>query len=291
MRGTAPPRRDLRAARSRVTAKTVRISSDPTTSNWQSGALLVQMPLRTLFLLSLLGATLLLPPSADAAVNCPNPNPVVNENNCMGPGSTAWRLTDYEPDGIAGYATESSVDLGQSVTLKIALASGLGNADITVFRMGWYGGDGGRLVYQVDSVPVENRRNCNTPDFTTGYRDCTNWDTPDHPGLGASGIRRLPGQNPQLQHRRRQPGHLHGPGRRAALRTALQTPHRHLPGLQQLQRSLPLHLQLLRVRNDHRGLARRQGLVRPPLRKRVQRGKLVPQGGLPDGRVARARGI
>ena len=149
------------------------------------------MPLRALFLLPLLGVALLLPPSADAAAGCPNPNPVVNENNCMGPGSTAWRLTDYEPDGIAGYATESSVDLGQSLTLKIALASGLGNADITVFRMGWYGGDGGRLVYQVDSVPVENRRNCNTPDFTTGYRDCANWDdTWTIPGsaLPASGV-------------------------------------------------------------------------------------------------------
>ena len=40
-------------------------------------------------------------------------------------------------------------------------------------------------------MPVENRRNCNTPDFTTGYRDCANWDdTWTIPGsaLPASGV-------------------------------------------------------------------------------------------------------
>ena len=29
-------------------------------------------------------------PRASAAVSCPNPNPVVNENNCKGPGTSAW---------------------------------------------------------------------------------------------------------------------------------------------------------------------------------------------------------
>ena len=30
------------------------------------------------------------PPAAMAAVTCPNANPIVNENNCMGAGTTAY---------------------------------------------------------------------------------------------------------------------------------------------------------------------------------------------------------
>ncbi len=149
------------------------------------------MRLRNLFLLPLLGATLLLPAESSAAVTCPNPNPVVNENNCKGPGSTAWQLTDYDQGEITGFATQSSVNLGQSVKLKIAVPDGDGHADIDVFRMGWYGGTGGRLVYQAHNVTVSNNRNCNPPDEDTGLWECTNWDdtaTIPAASLPASGI-------------------------------------------------------------------------------------------------------
>jgi YD repeat-containing protein len=149
------------------------------------------MPLRKLILLPLMGALLLLPSQAGAAVTCPNASPVVNENNCMGAGSSAWQLTDYNQSGITGYAAETSVDLGQSVHLRIALPDGEGHADVTVFRMGWYGGAGGRLVYQAKNVAVDNSRSCNEPDFTTGYWDCSNWDdsmTVPGSALPASGV-------------------------------------------------------------------------------------------------------
>jgi PKD repeat protein len=129
--------------------------------------------------------------SAEAAVLCPNSNPVVNENNCMGAGSTGYKLTDFEAGGIAGYATQGSVNLGSSVTLRIAVPGGNGKAEVTVFRMGWYGGAGGRLVYTAKNVSVTNDRDCEDPEEETGYWSCGNWEnTLTVPGssLPASGI-------------------------------------------------------------------------------------------------------
>jgi PKD repeat protein len=149
------------------------------------------MRVRLPLLLLLLGALLALPAPAGAAVSCPNSNPVVNENNCMGPGSTAWQLNNYDPDGITGYATKTSVNLGEGVPLRIAVPSGSGNAEVTVFRMGWYGGAGGRLVYQNKKVAITNDRECEDADETTGYWSCANWETSlTVPGssLPASGI-------------------------------------------------------------------------------------------------------
>jgi|GEM_PF-852218 len=147
----------------------------------------IRLPLLLLFL----GALFALPAHAGAAVTCPNPNPVVNENNCMGAGSSAWQLTNYDQNGIVGYATKSSFNFGESVPLRIALPSGSGSAEVNVFRMGWYGGAGGRLVYQAKKVTVSNDRNCESPDETTGYWSCENWEnslTVPASSLPASGV-------------------------------------------------------------------------------------------------------
>jgi PKD repeat protein len=114
-------------------------------------------------------------PHAGAAVSCPNANPVVNENNCKGAGTTAWELADYDPN-LGGFATSPSVDVGQSVTLKIGRNAPLSGAtvDISVYRMGYYGGTGGRLV-QSGSATVNNTFACGAMDATTGKVDCGNW--------------------------------------------------------------------------------------------------------------------
>jgi PKD repeat protein len=151
----------------------------------------LKMRLRTPLLLLLLGAVFALPAHAGAAVTCPNTNPVVNENNCMGAGSTGWQLTNYDQNGIVGFATKSSVNFGESVPLRIALPSGSGSAEVNVYRMGWYGGAGGRLVYQAKKVTVNNDRNCESPDETTGYWSCENWEntlTVPASSLPASGV-------------------------------------------------------------------------------------------------------
>ena len=198
-----------------------------------------------------MSALLIVPATqADAAVTCPNANPVVNENNCMGAGSSAWQLTDFEPGGITGYATQSSVNLGSSVTLRIACAGGSGKAEVTVFRMGWYGGAGGRLVYKAKSVTINNGRGCEDPgrnDRVLAMRQLgKHADDPQH--LPA-GLGHLPRSDQGPLQRRRQPDHLHRPQRLPPLRLLYKLPDRHLPGLQQLQRPLAVSLQLGRLQH------------------------------------------
>src|SRR5262245_43779921 len=128
-------------------------------------------------------------PSSAAAVTCPNPVPVLQENNCEGPGTTAWRTTNYSTT-IAAYADTPSVNLGQSVPLKIG-RNGAGTINIGVYRMGYYGGTGGRLVHSANNLSVTNNIACSTPDSTFGKSDCSNWPvgyTIPASALPASGV-------------------------------------------------------------------------------------------------------
>ena len=130
-----------------------------------------------------------------AAVSCPNANPVVNENNCMGAGSQGWRLGNFS-ENIAGYTTQTSFAKGASVPLKIARNAPIlpqTRVDITVYRTGYYGGEGARLIpgAGATNVPVNNNFSCNTPNATTGELSCANWGvTYTIPGsaLPASGV-------------------------------------------------------------------------------------------------------
>ena len=117
--------------------------------------------------------------TADAAVSCPNSNPVVNENNCMGAGTSSY-LLNAQSDSLAGYSTQTSYNLGQDVPLKIARdvpAFPSTAVNIAVYRTGYYGGAGARLIPTAgrNNVAVNNSMACNTPDATTGEYDCGNW--------------------------------------------------------------------------------------------------------------------
>src|SRR4029077_13745159 len=104
-------------------------------------------------------------PAPAASITCPNPVPVVNENNCKGEGTSDWLFQNYD-EGIAGYATQTSFNVGQSVPLKIARDTptpGGTKVNIDVYGMGYYGGEGGRLVYSASNVAVGNNFKCNPP--------------------------------------------------------------------------------------------------------------------------------
>ena len=63
----------------------------------------------------------------------------------MGAGSQGWRLGNFSED-IAGYTTQTSFAKGASVPLKIARNAPIlpqTRVDITVYRTGYYGGEGG----------------------------------------------------------------------------------------------------------------------------------------------------
>jgi YD repeat-containing protein len=150
---------------------------------------------RLLVLAASLVLLALVAPGTAAAVTCPNANPVVNENNCAGSGTSAWRM-DNQSDNIGGYATQSSFNIGQNVPLKIARNMPVVPAtkvDITVYRTGDYGGFGARLIpgAGANNVSVNNDLTCRPVDPTTGKLDCGNWNvTYTIPGssLPASGV-------------------------------------------------------------------------------------------------------
>ena len=115
--------------------------------------------------------------TAHAAVTCPNLNPIVNENNCMGAGSTGWQIKEGDSTQLAGFAVQPSYNLGQAIQLKMGSYNPAGVAvNLNLYRMGYYGGKGGRLVYSATNVEVNNYIQCDPMNGTTGEVDCDNWD-------------------------------------------------------------------------------------------------------------------
>jgi hypothetical protein len=119
------------------------------------------------------------PAPAGAAVSCPNSNPIVNENNCEGAGTSANQMANYS-EGLGGFATQTSYELGENVALKIGTnePSFPGTSvNIAVYRMGYYGGEGARLISAAGakSVKVNNSFTCNPANAATGELSCSNW--------------------------------------------------------------------------------------------------------------------
>jgi hypothetical protein len=131
----------------------------------------------SLVLFALGGAT-----RADAAeVSCPNANPIVNENNCMGEGTTENQsaIENYSED-LGAFTPQTSYNLGENVPIKIGtdLPSFPGTSvNISVYRIGYYNGLGARLIAGAgaSNVKVNNSYQCNPQNTTTGELSCSNW--------------------------------------------------------------------------------------------------------------------
>src|SRR5947209_6694289 len=70
-------------------------------------------------------------------------NPVQREN--ARPGNSGWQIPDGAGTVITGYASESSVAPGRTVRLHVEAPLG-SRYRVLVYRLGWYGGIGGRLI-------------------------------------------------------------------------------------------------------------------------------------------------
>src|SRR6476661_3929325 len=79
------------------------------------------------------------PPSDPA----PPQNAIAAENALQ--GTTRWDLTPPSRPAIEGYASEASVAPGDTIHLHVR-APAADRYRVLVYRLGWYGGDGGRLV-------------------------------------------------------------------------------------------------------------------------------------------------
>src|SRR5437899_11561354 len=70
-------------------------------------------------------------------------NPIQQENSQ--PGTTAWQLASPADNRqIEGYASLTSVPVGGDIDLFVNTQDS--SYSLTVYRMGWYGGKGGRKV-------------------------------------------------------------------------------------------------------------------------------------------------
>lgn len=113
-------------------------------------------------------------PLLTAAAGGGGPNEIVAENQLPGTPPSVWDIEGAGDPSIQGFATEMSVNRGQTVRFKIATPST--NYRIDIYRLGWYGGNGARHVATVQpSAPLpQNQPACqSTP--STGLVDCGNW--------------------------------------------------------------------------------------------------------------------
>jgi PKD domain len=83
-------------------------------------------------------ALVLLAPSPAFAAN-----PIQTENAL--PGTTAWYVSQAPPPSIEGYTSQTSVLPGENVELHVSTSSAA-RYRVEIYRLGWYGGAGGRLV-------------------------------------------------------------------------------------------------------------------------------------------------
>ncbi|MBD2676749.1 MULTISPECIES: N,N-dimethylformamidase beta subunit family domain-containing protein [Nostoc] len=101
-----------------------------------------------------------------------NPNPIYLEN--LNPGTTNWKLDNRGNGEIAGYASATSVNKGGTLDIKVSLGQP-GQYTIDVYRLGYYGGKGGRLMASSGSLNGTTQPACSV-NYDTGLVEC-NWTT------------------------------------------------------------------------------------------------------------------
>jgi hypothetical protein len=102
----------------------------------------------------------------------PNSNPVVCENSQPGTPMSQW----YSPSAwgdIAGFSTTESVAPGQTISFKVSSPA---SYQVEIYRLGWYGGDGARLMPTSPTAvfPAVTQPDCQRS-AATGEVDCGNW--------------------------------------------------------------------------------------------------------------------
>jgi hypothetical protein len=99
------------------------------------------------------------------------------------PGTTSWRLPGPPTllggaahGALSGYVANQGIAPGETQRIYVD-APGARTVTIQVYRMGWYGGTGGRLVLQSRPLPALGQPSCKHRD-ATGLTECR-W----HPSL------------------------------------------------------------------------------------------------------------
>ncbi|MFO1206183.1 MAG: DUF4082 domain-containing protein [Burkholderiales bacterium] len=103
-------------------------------------------------------------------VNEAIPNPIVAENQKVGNPQSEWGING-PTSAIEGFATDISVDQGQTVSFKVNTIASAYHIDI--YRMGYYGGAGARKVATITNTTATQQPAPLTD--STGLTDAGNW--------------------------------------------------------------------------------------------------------------------
>lgn len=111
-------------------------------------------------------------------------NPIVTENQL--PGTTAWQIKGNPSTAIAGYTSEMSVQPGDILHMHVS-SNGNARYRVEIYRLGWYGGDGGRLITCIPSCASDEagaQYSAPAPDPSTGQLDA-GWPITDTATVGS----------------------------------------------------------------------------------------------------------
>src|SRR4051812_30372900 len=81
--------------------------------------------------------------SLGAFGSCTSPQNPIEGENCL-QGTTGWQVGNGGDATIQGFTTDIGVNAGQTVYFKINTTAS--NYHIDIYRMGYYGGTGGRYI-------------------------------------------------------------------------------------------------------------------------------------------------
>ena len=143
--------------------------------------------LAALVTLLLAGALLAAAHAVSARAACVNP--IVCENQLPGTPQSVWDVSDYST-AIQGFADPFSVNIGNSINFKIE--SPASSYKVNIYRMGYYGGDGARLITSLTpNISVSQTQPACSTNTVTGLVDCGNWGvsaTWSVPSTAVSGV-------------------------------------------------------------------------------------------------------
>ncbi|MET9950079.1 DUF4082 domain-containing protein [Streptomyces sp. NPDC006339] len=106
-------------------------------------------------------------------------NPIVCENSKPGTPMPDWFAGSSWGD-IAGFPTKMSLQAGETLSFKVQSPAPY---HVKIYRLGWYGGDGARLIStpaqaaQTYPATYGTQRPACLKDQPTGLMDCGNWPT------------------------------------------------------------------------------------------------------------------
>jgi len=99
---------------------------------------------------------------------------IIAENALQGTPQSVWDLDGTPSDNIQGFATQTSINHGETIQFKIDT-----DADdyrIDIFRLGYYGGNGARLVTTINpNANLANNQPDPKVDYSLGLVDAGNW--------------------------------------------------------------------------------------------------------------------